>query len=103
MEDKLMQIINHFGIETQQRKLMEETFELQNAITIHETAKSNEWEIPLNYIVGTKEHITEELADCLVLLFQFKEYYKIDGYSILRELNKKIDRTIERIESGYYE
>lgn len=103
MEDKLLQIMDHFGIDTQQRKLMEEVFELQSAITIHEMALSNEYEIPLTYIVGTKEHITEELSDVIVLLLQLKEYYQINGYDILNQINKKIDRTIERIESGYYE
>lgn len=102
-KDKLMYIIEHFGIEAQQRKLMEEVFELQSAITTHEMALSNEYEIPLNYIVGTKEHITEELSDCLIILNQFVRYYKLDYDEINKMVNKKVNRTIQRIKEGYYE
>lgn len=102
MQDKLVQIIEHFGIENQQRKLMEEVFELQSAITTHEMALSNEYEIPLNYIVGTKEHITEELSDVLIILNQFVRYYGLDYKDIEKTINDKVDRTLKRIEEGYY-
>ena len=97
-EEKLLKIINHYGVNHQQRKLQEEIFELQEAITTHELKKSVEYEIPLTEIIGTKEHITEELADCLVVLFQFKEYYEIDKKDIIKVMNEKIDRTIKGME-----
>ena len=37
------------------------------------------------------------------MIHQFIEYYKIDGNDILRIMNEKIDRTISRIEEGYYD
>ena len=39
MEKDLLKIIEHFGINNQQRKLQEEVFELQEAITTHELKK----------------------------------------------------------------
>ena len=33
MEKELLEIIEHFGVENQQRKLQEEVFELQEIIT----------------------------------------------------------------------
>ena len=96
-------ILEHFGVNNQQRKLQEEVFELQEAITTHELKKTVEYEIPLTEIIGTKEHITEELADIEVILLQIKEFYRIDGNEILKTMKNKIKRTLDRIESGYYE
>lgn len=103
MEKDLLKIIEHFDINNQQRKLQEEVFELNEAITTHELKKSVEYEIPLTEIIGTKEHITEELADVEVILLQIKEFYRIDSNEILKIMKNKINRTLERIESGYYE
>ena len=64
MKEDLLKIIEHFGINNQQRKLQEEMFELQEAILKYENAK---------VIFGKNstlevEHIIEEIADCLILL-----------------------------------
>ena len=103
MKEDLLKIIEHFGVNNQQRKLQEEIFELQEAITTHELKKSVEYEIPLNEIIGTKEHIIEEIADICVILRQFMEYYDITQDEISDRMINKINRTLERIESGYYE
>jgi NTP pyrophosphatase (non-canonical NTP hydrolase) len=71
MEEKLLRIIGKYGINNQIRKFNEEAFELEEAIITHELKKSVEYEIPLTEIIGTKEHITEELADVCVMLHQF--------------------------------
>lgn len=97
-EDKLLKIINTYGANNQQRKFLEEVGELLEAITVHELKKSVEYEIPLTEIIGTKEHIAEEIADVAVILLQFKEHYHIDGNDILRIMNEKIDRQLNRIE-----
>ena len=71
MKDKLLQIINRYGIEHQQRKLQEEVFELQQAIIKYE------------YVDFTElEDITEELADVQVMLKQFQYYYEITDEEI---------------------
>ena len=102
MEDKLLQIIEHFGVLTQQKKLAEEIHELNQAITLYEAQLSGEYEMPLTYLIGTKEHIIEELADVLIVLSQFMYYYDLQKKDIDKAMRQKIDRTIERIENGYY-
>ena len=97
MKEDLLKIIKHYGIFHQQRKLQEEVFELQEAITTHELKKSVEYEIPLTEIIGTKEHITEEIADCLVMLEQFIEHYEISRFDIAKIMEQKINRQLERI------
>lgn len=100
MKEKLLKIINHYNVNNQLRKLNEEVFELQEAIIIHELKKSVEYEIPLTEIIGTKEHITEEIADVMVIVEQFVHYYDIDPYKVGEIMDKKIDRQIERIKNG---
>ena len=99
MEKDLLKIIEHFDINNQQRKLQEEVFELSEAIINYENAKIV---FGKRSTLGT-QHIAEEIADVEVMLLQFKEYYHIDGNEILEIMNNKIKRTLERIESGYYE
>ena len=99
MEEKLLKIINHYGVNHQQRKLQEEVFELQEAIITNELIKSVEYEIPLTEIVGTKELITEELADVMVLLEQIKLYFGITSREVTEIFWSKVDRQIGRIEN----
>ena len=98
MDEKLLKIIDYYGVQHQQRKLAEEFLELEEAITVHELKETVSYEIPLTEIVGTREHIIEELADVMVLLTQFKEYYQIDGNEILDVMKKKIDRQLQRMQ-----
>lgn len=103
MEKELLEIIEHFGIENQQRKLQEEVFELQEAITQKEYPALARNKKPNELEKLEKERITEEIADIEVILLQIKELYHIDGNEILKTMKEKIKRTLERIESGYYE
>ena len=98
MKEDLLKIINHYGTENQKRKFLEESGELLEAITIHELNKSIEYEIPLTEIIGTKEHIAEELSDCFVMLKQFQYYYGIPDEEIERIMKYKIDRQLKRID-----
>lgn len=93
MREDLLKIIQHYGVNAQQRKLAEETFELQEAITIYE----NE---PLNFLgAGNKEQIAEEIADVMVILNQFKFYYDIPNETILAFMRGKVNRQLERIKN----
>ena len=103
MKEDLLKIIEHFGINNQQRKLEEEIFELEEAITINQLKETVEYEIPLTEIVGTREHIAEEIADVMILLEQFKVYYGITSEEITNLFWSKVARTLQRIETGYYE
>lgn len=90
MEEKLLKIINHYGVDNQQRKLAEEVFELNEAIINAEFLPFKDKK--------DIDHIAEEIADVAVMLLQFKEYYHIDGNDILKIMNAKIDRQLKRME-----
>lgn len=92
MREDLLKIIKHYGVNAQQRQFAEEVFELQEAITAYE----NDYEGLYTY--GT-EHIAEEIADVLVLLFQFNEYYGLDIDDISKIMDNKIKRQLERIKN----
>ena len=93
MKEELLKIIKHYGINNQQRKLEEEVFELQEAITAYE----NDYE-GLNMGNDTN-HIAEEIADVAVLLNQFIDYYDLDSEIIQGIANYKIRRQLERIKN----
>lgn len=44
------------------------------------------------------QHITEEIADCFVILGQFINYYDISKEDIEKIMNAKIERQLRRIE-----
>lgn len=74
-----------------------EVFELNEAILDFEFSKDN---FPKQHEIAKDvalNHIAEEIADVLVMLSQFKEYYHIDGNDILKIMNQKIDRQLERM------
>ena len=98
MKKDLLKIIKHYGINVQQRKLVEEVFELQEAITTHELKNSVSYEIPLTELIDTREHIAEEIADVLKLLSQFVIYYELNEEEIYEIAEYKIKRQLERIE-----
>ena len=90
MSEKLLRIINHYGILPQLKYFQSEVFELNEAIINAEYLPfKNENDI---------EHITEEIADVLVMLSQFKEYYRIEEKDILKIMEEKIERQLKRIE-----
>lgn len=97
MKEDLLKIINHYGVMPQLKYFQSEVFELNEAIITHELKKSVEYEIPLTEIIGTKEHITEEIADVMVMLEQFKAYYNLDNNNIIEIMKFKIERQLERI------
>ena len=99
MKEDLLKIISHYGVNAQQRKLAKEVFELQEAIIKHELKNSVSYEIPLTDLIGTKEHIAEEIADIAVLLNQFIDYYDLDGEKIDEIAHYKIKRQLERIKN----
>ena len=88
MKTKLLEIINHYGIEHQQRKLQEEVFELQEAITIYENSSHS-----------LKNGIEEELADVQNLLDEIRYYYDIRWERTSNIQLVKADRQLERIKN----
>ncbi len=93
MNKQTQQIFEHFGIEAQKMKLIEEMAELTKEI-VKRKGKQNEDE--------RKRHIIRsELADVSIVLEQLIEYYGKDFVEYIKQA--KIERTLERINSGYYE
>ena len=82
---KLQQILDHFGIEAQKMKLIEEMAELTA-----ELARNKD-----------ELKIMVEIADVSVVLDQIIDYYNRQAIDNIRQ--GKIERTLERINSGYYE
>ena len=80
--NKYLKIIEYYGVNVQLKQLNEEVYEFEESVL----EKHN------------KEHITEEIADILVILQQFKEKYNIDLTEINKVMRYKVDRQIKRME-----
>lgn len=85
--DKCAEIIKQKGISSQKRKLVEEGFELIEAVTEMQVSPSRK----------NLEHIAEELADCFVVWTQFAEFYGISWAEIVKIANMKAERTLQRL------
>lgn len=91
MKDKLLQIINHYGIDKQLKYIHSEYFELDEIIISCEESGNNS-----DYY---KEHIAEEIADVMVMLKQIQYYYEISDEEIEKIMKEKVDRQLERIKN----
>lgn len=96
MKDKLLQIINHYGIEKQLKYIHSEYFELDEAII---NTRDDEYICYPEVEKSHLKHITEEIADVMVMLKQFQYYFDIKDEEIDQVMNYKIDRQLERIEN----
>ena len=86
MENKLLTIFNTYGKSHQVSKLLEEVGEFIETV-----------------INEDKENMVQEMADVVVMLKQFQYYYGITDEEIEEVMKYKIDRTIKRMEVGYYD
>ena len=94
--EKLSEIINHFGLNHQKRKFAEESFEFIEAVTEYEC--DIQWEdYDSREVACDKAAITEELADCMVLLRQFICFFKIPEDEVEKMIEYKVNRTLERM------
>ena len=89
MKDKLLKIINTYGVLPQLKYFQSEVFEFNEAVIQYE-----------NTDTINKKHIAEEFADIMVMLEQFKAYYDLDNKEIMDIMEYKINRQIDRIEKG---
>lgn len=98
MKDKLLEIINHYGVMPQLKYFQSEVFELNEAIIDYQLTK-----VPVDKLKETHEekvkHIIEEIADVEVMLRQFQLYYGITDKEIINIMTKKTLRQIERIKN----
>lgn len=96
-KEDLSKIINNYGVNSQLRKFNEEVFELNEAII----KKEEDYQFSETTVKMDKEnidHIAEEIADCYVMLEQFRLYYGISEEDIESTMNQKIKRQLDRIE-----
>ena len=89
MKDKLLKIINTYGVLPQLKYFQSEVFEFNEAVIQYE-----------NTDTISKKNIAEEFADIMVMLEQFKAYYDLDNKEIMDIMEYKINRQIDRIEKG---
>ena len=105
MNEKLLKIINHYGVMPQLKYFQSEVFVLNEAIIEYEFIKKDNYEEEAIYNMKKwdedffKNHVAEEIADVLVMVYQFLEYYGIDQVEVCKTMDYKIDRQIERIEN----
>lgn len=100
------EIINRFGFRAQMKKLNEEVYEFLEAVDNYEDANMEQGDEPyytteeMNIF---RDHVVEELGDVLILLTQFIARYKIEKEELDVWMDSKLERTRERIKTGYYE
>ena len=90
--DKYLDIINHFGEKMQCKKLMEEAFEFVETVYEYDTKD-----------IKTREHLIEEMGDILILLTEFIAKYEIEKQELDKIIDYKLNRTLDRIKTGYYD
>ena len=97
MNEDLLKIISHSGVNAQQRQLAEEVFELQEAIIKAECNRCiGVIRKPCDECIN---HIAEEIAYVTVMLKQFQYHYGIENEFILALIKGKVDRQLERIKN----
>lgn len=88
---KYEKVFDYFGYENQRRKLTEEVQEFNDEILLYEKG------------IGDINSVIIELSDILNVLNGFINEYEITNEEIQNIINEKLDRTIKRIDNGYYE
>ena len=87
MKENLLKIINHYGVLLQLKQ-----FNYEYQYDACEVIGCKE-----HHIEKEKEHIAEEIADCMVMIHQFIEYYEIDNNDVCDIMQRKVDRQLERL------
>ena len=95
MKEKLLTIINHYGINKQLKYIHSEYFELDEAIIEFEY---DEYDYYPEVEESHKKHIAEEISDVEMMLDQFKAYYGINQEEINEIKSYKANRQLKRIE-----
>ena len=101
MEKDLLKIINHYGVLKQLKYFYSEVYELTEAILKLENYDDETYDFGSGRVdwTGWRRHIAEEIADCYVMLEQFRHYYNIPDMTIDKIMHDKIKRQLERIEN----
>lgn len=84
---KLKAIIRHYGLSAQTSKAVEELIELSEILVKY----MNKGDLDRNGLY-------EEMADVIIMLFQLKIMYGINTATLQQVIDRKIDRTLERMD-----
>lgn len=101
MKDKYITIFDNFGYRNQMKKLHEECFELLEAIDTYEDVKGDCSDPEIQDMF--RAHVVEEMGDVLNVLYGFVYKYKIREEDLNKNMRIKVDRTLDRIKTKYYE
>ena len=99
MYDKLVKIIDHYGVMKQLKYMHTEYCELDEAVVEAETFDMSKYTLMDACDKYTKkvDHIGEEIADVMVMLKQIQYHYDISDDDLDAIMNAKIERQLERI------
>lgn len=93
IDNRPLDIIEHYGPKHQQRKLAEENFELQEVLTEVRLEESKE------LCERHRQMLTDEITDNLVMLVEFIKYYNLDKEELEKRFEYKLDRQSWRIKN----
>ncbi len=96
MKEDLLKIVEHYGLPKQLKYFQSEVFELNEAIIEREIRWGDDTSV--QDIRPLDNHIAEEIADCYVMLEQFRQYYNISNEALMNVMELKIERQLRRIE-----
>lgn len=101
-----LDIINHFGLRRQMKKLNEECYEFLESVDNYEDAimdmETNDY-YTVEEVKIFRNHMVEEMGDVLLLLTQFIARYGIGKDELDIWMDYKLERTKQRISTDYYE
>lgn len=89
-------ILKHYGLENQLGICQEECAELIQVISKYIRMEKSGY----NEIERTKNNITLEIADVLIMIQQIKEGLNISDEELNYMINFKLDRQVGRMEAG---
>ena len=88
-EEKIKLLLNSKSNTENKAIIIEELSELQKEVTKDIRKKLN------------KEHLLEEIADVIIVLHMAKEIYNISESELDKAINKKMERNLSRLFTGY--
>lgn len=95
-KENVLRVVNHFGVRHQAKKLNEECSELLEAVVDYENGKYYMEEEKA--LQSYREHVVEELADCVFVLEQIASFYNVVPTELYDQLGFKVNRTIKIVE-----
>lgn len=86
-------ILNHYGAQKQELQAVQELSELILLLAARPDQRGQ------NY----KKRITEEIADCSIMLEQVKMMHEINDYDITEVVVHKLERQLDRIDKELHD